>query len=88
MQLLDELFPLLSDEPNVAGREQEIFTVCAEELVVCLDGQIGVGQDLLTLLAYSSALVSRASSLDIQWREGSGRRREASRRCVHTRRAR
>ncbi len=42
-QLLNEFVPLLSDEQDVTEREQEVFAVCAEKLVVLLDGKIGVG---------------------------------------------
>ncbi len=85
LQLLDELFPLLSDEQNVAGGEQEIFVLCAEELVT---DRLGSARICWHWWVCSSALVSGASSLDIQGREGLEGRFEASRRCVHTRRAR
>ena len=46
LQLLNEVFPLLRDERYVTGREEDLFAVCGDERAVCLDGQLGVSQDL------------------------------------------
>ncbi len=50
LQLLNEVFPLLRDERYVTGREEDLFAVCGDERAVFLYGQLGVSQDLQTVL--------------------------------------
>ncbi len=44
------MFPLLRDERYVTGREEDFFAVCGEERAVCLDGQLGIDQNLQAVL--------------------------------------
>ena len=50
LKLLNEMFPLLPDERYGVRREQDILGVLGEERDVCLDGFVGVGQDLQAVL--------------------------------------
>ena len=46
LQVMDEVFLLLPGERYGVGREQDVLGVCTQECDVCLDGFVGVGQDL------------------------------------------
>ncbi len=46
LQVMDEVFLLLPGEQYGVGREQNVLGVCTQECDVCLDGFVGVGQDL------------------------------------------
>ncbi len=50
LKLLNEVFPLLPDERYGVRREQDILGVLDEEHDVCLDGFVGVGQDVQAVL--------------------------------------
>ncbi len=50
LKLINEVFPLLPDKRYGVRREQDVLVVCGEERDVCLDGFVGVGQDLQAVL--------------------------------------
>ena len=46
LQVMDKVFLLLPGERYGVGREQDVLGVCTQECDVCLDGFVGVSQDL------------------------------------------
>jgi hypothetical protein len=50
LMLLNEVFALLPDERYGVRREQDVLGVLGEERDLCLDGFVGVGQDLQAVL--------------------------------------
>ena len=86
LKLLNEMFPLLPDERYGVRREQDILGVLGEERDVCLDGFVGVGQDLQAVLGvFVCAGGGSVVPMHPEAREGLGH--EANRRCAHTRRS-
>ena len=79
--MMDEVFLLPPGERDGLGREQDVLGVCTQECDVCLDGLVGVGQDLQAVLGVlvCAGVVTR--------HPGTRGGDEANRRCAHTRRS-